>query len=71
MIGWERDTTGNDVIRERKTMATQREVDAGLEVLNKLIEEHVPTMFQSQLTEDMRFNLVLDILNAAARVRKK
>jgi hypothetical protein len=52
-------------------VATQREVDAGLEVLNKLIEENVPAMFQSQLTEDMRFNLVLDILNAAAMARKK
>lgn len=71
MIGWERDTTGNDVIRERKTMATQREVDAGLAVVRKMIDEHVPAIFRGQISDDMLFNFVLEILEAAARVRGK
>jgi hypothetical protein len=51
-------------------MATQREVDAGLGVLNALIDEHVPAIFRGRLTADMRFNLVLGILEAAEAKRR-
>jgi len=59
-------------------MATQREMDAGLGVLNAWIEENVTgfgsDIVKERFTEDLRYNLVLDIINAtneAVRQKKK
>jgi hypothetical protein len=55
-------------------MATQAEVDAGLEVVNQYLDRIVspwarPTV-NEMLTDDVKFNLVLEVLNAAAKTRK-
>jgi hypothetical protein len=56
-------------------MATQAEVDAGLAVLNENLDRLVKPLYRStvdeMLTEDIKFNLILDILNAARTARQK
>jgi len=56
-------------------MATQAEVDAGLKVLDDNLNRLVKPLYRStvdeMLTEDIKFNLILDILNAAREARQK
>ena len=56
-------------------MATQAEVDAGLRVLDDNLKRLVKPMYRStvdeMMTEDIKFNLILDILNAAREARQK
>lgn len=55
-------------------MATQKEVDAGLTVLNDMLDRTVSAFYRSAvdaiLTEDVKFNLILDIVDAAKKASK-
>ncbi len=54
-------------------MATQKEIDAGLIVLNGMLDRTVSSFYRSAvdaiLTDDVKFNLILDIVEAAKKAR--